>query len=391
MPGSGPSEPASGPSEPASGPSEPASGPSEPASGPSEPASGPSEPGSGPSEPASRPPAAGSKHPGSGPTWDEFVSSDLYGWFHLCEAGREPAGSGLVAVRLAPGAFEASIGLTVILDENATVVGASLALDRSWLDGERAAQASGGDLAKSLIGWLAAVDPGLARVSGQLESAVLNAAGAIVRAPFQASQPDRDIAGIVDAFLAADAPEAVFAGRRPLRAANRSRAGGRWLFLEWGEASSSLSFRQWIACHVGEIVDIEWDSWRHGSAGSACVRLVGFNERAEAGYPDGVLLAILESLQGSDRRGFSQTADGDVPTAGMSEVICQVRAVSTGAAEIVWLNIPYLKCVAPLHGPPVRCSAYDDFEIDYDDPGHARHYGRMCPLHDEPQWRLSKG
>jgi hypothetical protein len=151
--------------------------------------------------------------------------------------------------------------------------------------------------------------------------------------------------------------------------------------------STQPSFRQWVAAHIGEPVDIEWGGWSAYQFGSARVRLIGFNEFAEERYVDPVLLAVLEHLAGTSRTGFLTTSRFDVPTEGFSEQISRVLAVSAGLREVVWLHIPYIKSLAPLSGPPLRCSVYDDFEISYDFPAAAEHRGQPCPLHDEPQWR----
>jgi hypothetical protein len=153
--------------------------------------------------------------------------------------------------------------------------------------------------------------------------------------------------------------------------------------------SISSTFRSWVADHQGEVVDLEWATWGVRSEGSATVRLLGFNQAAELVYDEGVLLAILHTLRSQNRQGFQRISEGGAPSAGMEEEISRIRATSGDTGEVVSLNVPYLKQIAPRVGPAVTCSVYESFKVDYDEPGYAQHHGRMCPLHDEPRWRMS--
>ncbi|MGH3224962.1 MAG: hypothetical protein ACRDPY_40835, partial [Streptosporangiaceae bacterium] len=112
-------------------------------------------------------------------TLADLEASDLYDWFNLAEAGRSAAGAGATCVRLAPGTSGQHIEIAVIIDGAGAVVGASLGLDRAWLDGSTIALAGGGDLTKSLLAQLARADPVLGHVSRQLEAEVAERAGTI--------------------------------------------------------------------------------------------------------------------------------------------------------------------------------------------------------------------
>jgi hypothetical protein len=174
------------------------------------------------------------------PTWPELLSSDFYNWFNLSELGRARDRSGWDRVELKPGGFQQFIEILFLVDQDA-VVGASLGLDRSWLDGDRVALANGGDLAKSLLAWLGTADGALPEVSRQLEAAVMAAAGTLVRGPREHVEPDPQVAPLVETSLGRPpgpaAGEAVFLGQRLLRASDAVRANGYWLQLDWGDCA----------------------------------------------------------------------------------------------------------------------------------------------------------
>jgi hypothetical protein len=176
------------------------------------------------------------------PTWLELLESDFFSWFNLSESGRSTVEGGLARVQLTPGGSQQFIDLSFLIDSEETVVGASLALDRSWLDRDRVALANGGDLTKSLLSWLGATDRALSEVARQLEATVTDAARVIVRGPREAvTVTDPQIRPLLDAFLgpwpASGSEEVIFPGQRLLRATNIERPDCYWFQLDWGDCT----------------------------------------------------------------------------------------------------------------------------------------------------------
>lgn len=150
-----------------------------------------------------------------------------------------------------------------------------------------------------------------------------------------------------------------------------------------------MTFRSWVREHAGQSVRVEWQNFNRASGG-ARVLLIGFDEGAEDDYPDGVLLALLEELEGTNRTGLRQTGDGTVAIRTLAHEIDRLR-LDRPEAEVVWLSVPHLKRIQADNGDLVVCSVYDCFVVDYEDPGHAMHGKLACPLHDEPRWRDGRG
>lgn len=72
--------------------------------------------------------------------------------------------------------------------------------------------------------------------------------------------------------------------------------------------------------------------------------LIGFDEGAEEHHSDGVLLALLEELDGTNRAGHKQFADGTVPIVTLAPQV--ERLLSEGPdGEIAWLAVEYPKRV----------------------------------------------
>ena len=174
-------------------------------------------------------------------TLADLEGSDLYGWFNLTETGRSAAGPGATCVRLAPGTSGQHIELAVTIDGAGAVVGASLGLDRAWLDGSTIALAGGGDLTKSLLAQLARADPILGHVSRQLEAEVGIRAGTIAAAGYDPPTLDRDLLEFLSLFLTPADGRTSVQGIRELQAANVTRSGGLWFHLAWGGAALPAS------------------------------------------------------------------------------------------------------------------------------------------------------
>lgn len=194
------------------------------------------------------------------PIWSELLGSDLYSWFNLSEAGRSQAEPGLVRVQLHPGGFQQFIDLSFLLDSQKAVVGASLALERRWLDADRVALANGGDLAKSLLQWLGTADRALPEVARQLEEAVIAAAGTITKGPRDPVIADAQVTPLVDGFLGtrpSSGDEGLFLGQRPLRVTNVERANGYWFQLDWGDCARRPSEVSKWSCDVCGIALID--------------------------------------------------------------------------------------------------------------------------------------
>ena len=150
-----------------------------------------------------------------------------------------------------------------------------------------------------------------------------------------------------------------------------------------------MSFRQWVRQHVGQSVCVEWERFGSRSSGGARVVLIGFDEGAEEHHSGGVLLALLEELDGTNRAGLKQLADGTVPVVTLAPQVERLLSEGPGST-IVWLAVEYLKRVEAANSDVVVCSVYNGFHVDYDDPTHAAHGDLACPLHDEPPWRTGE-
>ncbi len=174
-------------------------------------------------------------------TLAELEGSDLYEWFNLAEVGRSAAGPGETCVRLAPGMSGEHIEIAVTIDGAGAVAGASLGLERAWLDGGTIALAGGGDLAKSLLAQLAPADPMLGHVSQQLEAEVAKRAGTITAADYDPPTLDGSLLNFLILFFTPADGHTRVEGTRELRAANVARPGGLWFCLAWGEAELPAS------------------------------------------------------------------------------------------------------------------------------------------------------
>jgi hypothetical protein len=147
-----------------------------------------------------------------------------------------------------------------------------------------------------------------------------------------------------------------------------------------------VSFRQWVRQHVGQSVRVEWERFGSRSSGGARVMLIGFDEGAEEHHSGGVLLALLEELNGTNRAGLNHIGGGTVPIVTLAPQVERLLAEGPDGT-IVWLAVEYLKRVEAVNNDVVVCSVDDRFQVDYDDPTHAAHGDLACPLHDEPRWR----
>jgi hypothetical protein len=195
-----------------------------------------------------QPPPGGWPDPGAAASADvrqvtlaDLESSDLYDWFNLAETGRSAAGPDAICVRLAPGMSGEHIEMAVTIDGSGAVVGASLGLDRAWLDGSTIALADGGDLAKSLLAQLAPADPILGDLSRQLEAEVARRAGTMTASSYDPPTLDRVLLTFLILFLTPADGHTSIEGIRELRAANVARPGGLWFHLAWGEAALPAS------------------------------------------------------------------------------------------------------------------------------------------------------
>ena len=88
-------------------------------------------------------------------SWATFQTTDFYHWFHLAEVGRAPGEGGTVAIHLKPGAFQEWIDLRFTIDGQQMLQGATLRLERAWMEQAGVAAASAIDLSASFLATLA--------------------------------------------------------------------------------------------------------------------------------------------------------------------------------------------------------------------------------------------
>lgn len=189
--------------------------------------------------PSGEPEPPGAQHTtGVELTFEDLRASDLFSWFNLSEGSRNAPAPDLTRVELNPGAFSRSIELAVFLAPSDVVAGASLALERSFIDADKASLAAATDLVTSLLSFLASADPFLGHVARQLEAAGLEAAGTLTRG-YDPPTLDPFLLPLLQLFLGPNPGRQSIRGRKLFRAGNLPRAPGRWFAVSWGRADRS--------------------------------------------------------------------------------------------------------------------------------------------------------
>jgi hypothetical protein len=185
-------------------------------------------------EPPSDPELPGAEHAtGRELTLQDLRRSDLFSWFNLQEGRQSTPAPDLTRVELNPVGFSRSIELAFLLGPSDVLAGASLGLERCFVDEHRANLAAATDLVASLLGFLATADPFLSHVARQLEAAGLEAAGALTRG-YDPPTLDPYLLPLLHLFLKPHPGRQSLRGQKVLRVGNLPRARGGWFGLLWG-------------------------------------------------------------------------------------------------------------------------------------------------------------